>query len=376
MPFGFEVLKEDSSGARLGRIETDHGTVETPIFMPVGTQATVKTMSSEDLAEAGSGMILANTYHLYLRPGEEVINEAGGIHRFMSWNGPVLTDSGGYQVFSLADLNRITDRGAEFRSHLDGSSHMLTPEKVVNIQLAIGADIMMQLDQCSSYPCDHPTAAEAVSRTTHWAERSLSEYGPKVSRDGYERVLFGIVQGSVYPDLRKKSVSQLVAMDFPGYAIGGLSVGEPKRDLLELTKLTAELLPHHKPRYLMGVGFPGDIIEAVRLGIDMFDCVMPTRNARNGTLFTSHGKCVIKNAIYKKDFRPPDPDCGCYTCNNYSRAYLRHIFMAGEMLGPRLATYHNIYFYLHVMDEIRQSIRDNRFSEWREEFYRKYNCKD
>ncbi len=376
MPFFFELIAEDPSGARAGRLETDHGTVETPVFMPVGTQATVKTLSPDELTGAGAGIVLANTYHLYLRPGEDIIREGGGIHRFMSWRGPVLTDSGGYQVFSLADLNRITDRGVEFQSHLDGSRHMLTPEKVVDIQLDIGSDIMMPLDECSPYPCDHPTAAEAVRRTTRWAERSLSVGGPRVNRNGYERVLFGIIQGSVYPDLRKESAEQLVGMDFPGYAVGGLSVGEPKRDLLEFTEQTAGMLPPEKPRYLMGIGFPHDIIEAVMRGMDMFDCVMPTRNARNGTLFTSRGRCIMKNAAYKRDFRSPDPECQCYTCRNYSRAYLRHIFMAGEMLAPRLATYHNIYFYLHMMAEMRQSITDGCFLEWREEFYRKYNSKN
>jgi len=372
LPFAFTVIKEDPSGARFGCIETDHGTIKTPAFMPVGTQGTVKTVSSRDLEEMGASIILANTYHLYLRPGEKLIEEAGGIHRFMSWKKPVLTDSGGYQVFSLADLNRIVDEGVEFKSHLDGSLHFLTPSKVVGIQLAIGPDIMMVLDQCTSYPCDRPTAEAAAARTTLWAEQSLQEMGPKVTKNGYERVLFGIVQGSVYPDLRRRSVKELAGLDFPGYAIGGLSVGEPKRDTREMVKLTAALLPANKPRYLMGVGFPEDIVEAVTMGIDLFDCVLPTRNARNGTVFTSRGKVIVKNADQARDFGPLDPNCGCETCRTYTRAYLRHLFNAGELLGPRLATYHSLYFYLHLLAEIRQVIQDGSFQEWRKEFYEVY----
>jgi queuine tRNA-ribosyltransferase len=260
-------------------------------------------------------------------------------------------------VFSLADLNRITDEGVEFKSHLDGSLHFLTPAMVVDIQLAVGSDIMMVLDQCTSYPCDRPSAETAVARTTLWAERSLSQAGPRVTLNGYERVLFGIIQGSVYPELRRRSVEEIMRLDFPGYAIGGLSVGEPKEDLLEMVELTAGLLPADRPRYLMGVGFPEDIVEAVERGIDLFDCVMPTRNARNGTVFSSRGKIVVKNAAYAEDFSRLDPDCECETCRTYTRAYLRHLFNAGELLGPRLATYHNLYFYLHLLAEIRQVIR-------------------
>jgi queuine tRNA-ribosyltransferase len=373
MPFDFTVKSIDPGGARLGRLVTDHGVVDTPAFMPVGTQGTVKSMSSADLREIGASIILANTYHLYLRPGEKLIEEAGGIHHFMSWDGPVLTDSGGFQVLSLADLNRIEDGGAEFRSHLDGSTHYLTPERVVEIQLAIGADIMMALDQCTSYPCDCSAASEAVDRTTLWARRSLSVGGARIARGGYERVLFGIVQGSVYPDLRERSACEITALDFPGYAIGGLSVGEPKGETLDITARTAALLPVDRPRYLMGVGLPEDIVEAVARGVDLFDCVIPTRNARNGTVFTSEGKLVLKNAVHARDGRPLDPRCGCLTCRTYSRAYLRHLFNAGEMLGPRLATYHSLYFYLHLLEEMRQGIRDGRFHEWREEFYRTYS---
>ena len=372
MPFEFDLVATDPGGARLGRITTDHGTVETPAFMPVGTQGTVKTISSGDLKEMGAGIVLANTYHLYLRPGERLIAEAGGIHRFMSWHRPVLTDSGGYQVFSLADLVTVTDHGVEFKSHLDGSSHLLTPAGVVDIQRAIGSDIMMVLDQCTQYPCDRRTAADAVRRTTLWAKQSAAHAGVRITEGGYERVLFGIVQGSVYPDLRRRSIQEITAFDFPGYAIGGASVGEPKEQTLEIVELAAERLPPDKPRYLMGVGFPEDIVEAVSRGIDIFDCVMPTRNARNGTVFTSRGKLVVKNAAYARDFGPLDPDCDCETCRTYSRSYIRHLFNAGELLGPRLATYHSLYFYLHLLAEIRQVIRNGRFRRWREEFYERY----
>ncbi len=371
MAFRFELLKEDG-GPRAGRLTTDHGVVETPCFMPVGTQGAVKTMSSGDLEDMGATIILANTYHLYLRPGVKILAEAGGIHRFMSWNGPVLTDSGGYQVFSLSDLNRITDEGVEFRSHLDGSAHLLTPSGVVDIQLSIGSDIMMVLDQCTSYPCGRGEAEEAVARTTLWAERSVGSHGTRMTRDGYERVLFGIVQGSVYRDLRERSAGELVPLDFPGYAIGGLSVGEPKEETLRTVEETTALLPREKPRYLMGVGFPEDIVEAVARGVDLFDCVVPTRNSRNGTVYTSRGKLVVKNAAYARDQGPIDPDCGCETCRRYSRSYIRHLFNTGEMSGPRLATYHSLYFYLHLLDEIRQVIREGSFMEWREEFYRRY----
>ena len=372
MSFGFELISTDPGGARTGRLTTDHGVIDTPAFMPVGTQATVKTLAPEDLSGAGAQIILANTYHLHLRPGEELIREAGGIRRFMSWPGPVLTDSGGYQVFSLADLRKIFDDGVSFRSHIDGSLRHLTPESVVDIQLDIGSDIMMVLDHCAEYPCSRETALDAVVRTTRWAEASLAPYGPRISRDGYERVLFGIVQGSVFEDLRERSARELVALDFPGYAIGGLSVGESKEDLYGIAGFTAKFLPVEKPRYLMGVGFPEDLVESVARGIDMFDCVMPTRNARNGTVFTSRGRVILKNASNRRDFGPLDPDCDCDTCRNYSRAYLRHLFMAGEMLGPRLATVHSIRFYLHLMEEMRQVIRDGLFSQWRKDFYGKY----
>jgi queuine tRNA-ribosyltransferase len=372
VPFRFELLGEDESGARAGRLTTGHGVVETPCFMPVGTQGAVKTMTSHDLEEMGATIILANTYHLYLRPGMKIMEEAGGIHRFMSWSGPVLTDSGGYQVFSLSDLNRISDEGVEFRSHLDGSAHLLTPERAVDIQLTIGSDIMMVLDQCTSYPCSHADAADAVARTTLWAERSVSAHGTRMTRGDYERVLFGIVQGSVYRDLRERSAAELIPLDFPGYAIGGLSVGEPKEETLRTVEETSALLPPEKPRYLMGVGYPEDIVEAVARGIDLFDCVVPTRNSRNGTVYTSRGKLVVKNAAFARDWEPLDPDCACETCRRYSRGYIRHLFNTGEMSGPRIATYHSLYFYLHLLDEMRQVIREGSFGEWRREFYRRY----
>jgi len=372
LPFSFVLENVDGSGARAGRIITDHGEIETPAFMPVGTQGTVKTLSSRDLREIGYRMILSNTYHLYLRPGVEVLEEAGGLHKFMSWDGAILTDSGGYQVFSLSDLTKISDEGVEFRSHLDGSRHILTPERVVDLQLGIGSDIMMVLDQCTSYPCDRPTAQEAVERTTKWAERSIRQYGARITRSGYERVLFGIIQGSVYKDLRERSARGLMELDFPGYAVGGLSVGEPKGEMLEVLEHTTSILPEDKPRYLMGVGFPTDIIEAVERGVDIFDCVMPTRNARNGTVFTSRGKVVLKNSTYTRDFSPIDEDCDCEVCRNYSRAYLRHLFNAGELLAPRLATYHSLYFYLHLMEQMRQVIREGTFLEWKEMFLAKY----
>jgi queuine tRNA-ribosyltransferase len=372
VPFHFELLEGGKDGPRAGRILTDHGVVETPAFMPVGTQGSVKTLSSADLESIGASIVLANTYHLYLRPGEKLIEEAGGIHRFMSWDGPVLTDSGGYQVFSLADLRQLSDEGVEFQSHLDGSRHLLTPERVVEIQTSIGSDIMMVLDQCTSYPCDRSEAETAVRRTTLWAERSLAGRGPRIDEGGYERVLFGIVQGSVYDDLRNRSAEEIASLDFPGYAIGGLSVGEPKDETSRIVEQTAVLLPADKPRYLMGVGFPEDIVEAVARGIDLFDCVVPTRNSRNGTVYTSDGKLVIKNASYARDWGPLDPDCRCETCRRYSRSYLRHLFNAGEMSGPRLATYHSLYFYLHLLSEMRQVIREGSFGEWRKEFYRRF----
>ena len=372
MAFAFKLQKTDGK-ARRGRIETCHGRIETPAFMPVGTCGTVKTLSSGELREMRAEIVLSNTYHLYLRPGDEIIDRAGGIHNFMSWPGPLLTDSGGYQVFSLSDLNTVSDEGVTFQSHIDGSRHSFTPEGVVDIQLNIGSDIMMVLDQCVEYPCSRERAEDALERTTLWARRSIDHAGGRIDRGGYQRVLFGIVQGSTFPELRERSAAELIELDFPGYAIGGLSVGEPREQLYSMTEFTSAALPADKPRYLMGVGFPHDIVEAVARGVDMFDCVMPTRVGRNGTAFTSGGKVVLKNARYRDDFGPLDPECSCPVCSNYSRAYLRHLFIAGEILGPRLATYHNLYFYLHLLADIRQSISDGEFDNWRKNFYNKQN---
>jgi len=363
----FELLKESKDSlARLGKLYTPHGAVETPIFMPVGTQATVKAMSPEELVEVGSQIILGNTYHLYLRPGHELIERAGGLHTFMNWSGPILTDSGGFQVFSLSDLRKISEEGVEFRSHLDGSKHFFTPEKVMEIEMALGADIAMAFDECVAYPMEYEYTRQSTARTTRWAERCLKAHQKK------DQTLFGIVQGGIFKDLREISARNLVSLNFPGYGIGGLSVGEPKSLMYEILEMTTPLLPAHKPRYLMGVGSPDCLIEGVIRGVDMFDCVLPTRIARNGTVFTWEGKVVIRNARYKNDFSPLDPRCNCYTCRNYSRAYLRHLFNVGEILGLRLTTYHNLFFLLQLMQEIRKAIAADSLLEFREEFFSRY----
>jgi len=363
----FELFKEDSkSQARLGRLHTPHGPVDTPVFMPVGTQATVKAMSPRELLEVGARIILSNTYHLYLRPGHELIRQAGGLHAFMGWSGPILTDSGGFQVFSLGDLRRITEEGVEFRSHIDGSKHLFTPEKVMEIEMALGPDIAMVFDECVSYPSEYEYTRQAMERTTRWARRCLAAH----TRE--DQALFAIVQGGVYKDLREKSAKELAALDFPGYGIGGLSVGEPKPLMYEMLEATVPHLPREKPRYLMGVGSPDCLLEGVARGIDMFDCVLPTRIARNGTVFTKKGKLVIRNAKYKEDFLPLDPACECYACRTFSRAYLRHLFNSDEILGLRLTTIHNLHFLLKLMKEIRESIAAGDFSQFREEFYRNY----
>ena len=369
MEFHVKTNDEDSS-ARAGIITTGRGEIETPVFMPVGTQATVKTLSPQELDEIGAQIVLANTYHLYLRPGHELIRELGGLHKFMSWPKSILTDSGGFQVFSLSDLRVVRKEGVVFRSHLDGSEHFISPEIAVEIQRALDSDIVMTLDQCVGYPVDLPLARQAVENTLDWAKRSKTTWvslSPPPSR-----ALFGIVQGSTYDDLRRHCAKALVGMDFDGYAIGGLSVGEPKSATSDMTVVTVEELPQQKPRYLMGVGFPQDIIEAVSHGVDMFDCVMPTRNARNGTVFTSTGKLVVKNVEYAKDERPLDEDCDCYTCRMFSRAYLRHLFQAGELLGPRLATLHSLRFFFRMMNEMRKSILEGRFSTWSKAFLERY----
>lgn len=331
--------------------------------MPVGTQGSVKALSPDDLEEAGVEIILANTYHLYLRPGHEIIERLGGLHRFMGWNGPILTDSGGFQVYSLSKLRNISEEGVTFQSHIDGSSHFIGPEEAMKIQRALGADIVMAFDECVPYPAGYEYVVKSVRLTSHWAERCLRQ------KRGKNQSLFGIVQGGMYPDLREMSAKELVAMDFDGYALGGLSVGEERKLRLKVIEETMDFLPGHKPVYLMGVGTPEDILEAVISGIDMFDCVMPTRNARNGTLFTGKGKLVIKNSRYADDGGPVDEDCGCYTCSRYSRAYLRHLFMANELLAYRLNSIHNVYYYIHLMEDIRNAIRQGTLKEFTSRFY-------
>ncbi|MGQ9512930.1 tRNA guanosine(34) transglycosylase Tgt [Thermodesulfitimonas sp.] len=362
MALRFEILKQDGA-ARLGRLYTPHGVVDTPVFIPVGTQGTVKAMTPEELRALGAQMVLGNTYHLYLRPGTEIIREAGGLHRFMHWDGPILTDSGGYQVFSLAPLRRLTAEGVIFRSHLDGLEHLFTPEKVVALQEALGSDIAMVLDECPPYPASRAEVTAAVARTTAWAARSLAAQTAA-------QALFGIVQGGIYQDLREQSARELVALDFPGYAIGGLSVGEPKELMYQVLDWTVPLLPPEKPRYLMGVGHPDDIIEAVARGVDMFDCVLPTRLGRHGGALTPFGRLNIRNACYARDFGPLVPGCDCYACQNYSRAYLHHLVRAGEILGLRLLTTHNLYFLLKLTAEIRAAVACGEFgllrARWRE----------
>jgi len=370
----FEITKTDDN-ARLGKIETGRGIINTPAFMPVGTNATVKSMSSDDMTDMGAEVLLSNTYHLYLRPGHEAIGEIGGLHRFMNWEGPILTDSGGFQVFSLSPLRKIKDNGVEFRSHIDGSLHFLTPELVMAIQGTLGSDIAMVFDECTPYPATREYALDSLKLTTAWARRcmeAISNTPPappltKGGMGGVNQALFGIVQGGVYKDLRKQSADELMEMDFDGYALGGLSVGEPKDLMYEMVNYSTPLLPNHKPRYLMGIGDLLDVLEAVSAGIDMFDCVMPTRNARNGTLFTSQGRISIKREEFKKDPGPLDPDCACYTCRNYSRAYLRHLFMSREILSMRLNTLHNLHFYLEFFRKMRDSINDGVFRQFREE---------
>jgi len=329
--------------------------------MPVASQGTIKTLIPEELKDINVNIILSNTYHLYLRPGVDVIQKLGGLHRFMAWDGPILTDSGGYQVFSHRDLRRIDEEGVHFRSHLDGSPHFLTPEGVVDIQNALGSDIAMVFDECTPYPCSHVDAQKSMELSMRWARRCRERW--RLSDDG-SRALFGIVQGSVYPELRRRSVEELLKLDFPGMAIGGLSVGEPRDEMFEVLEATLPLLPSDRPRYLMGVGTPQDLIRAVALGVDMFDCVLPTRNARNGCLFTSQGRILIKNAIYAEDESPPDPECSCGTCRRYSRAYLRHLFLAGEHLSAVLNTQHNVSFYLDMMKKIREFIEFNSYGKW------------
>jgi queuine tRNA-ribosyltransferase len=359
----FEVLKKDNtSGARLGRCHTAHGVFHTPAFIPVGTQATVKAMTPEELRDLGAEIILSNTYHLYLRPGHERIRRLGGLHRFMHWEHPLLTDSGGFQVFSLNSLVKVSEEGVEFQSHLDGSRHFITPEKAIAIQEALGADIIMCLDECTLYPASHEEAECSLQRTLNWSRRC------RESHRASHQALFGIVQGGMYADLRRRGVETLVEIGFDGYALGGLSVGENQEIMVRVIAETAPLLPENLPRYVMGLGMPGDMIEAVREGVDMFDCVLPTRNARNGMLFTRSGKMAIKNAKYVEDPSPIEPGCPCYTCRNYSRAYLRHLYFAEEILAFRLNTIHNLHFYLTFMREMRQAIAEDRLDGFIQDF--------
>ncbi|KRL04976.1 queuine tRNA-ribosyltransferase [Liquorilactobacillus oeni DSM 19972] len=361
------IKKEKHTGARLGEIVTPHGTFKTPMFMPVGTQATVKSLAPEELDRMGADIILSNTYHLWLRPGEEIVQKAGGLHKFMNWNKGILTDSGGFQVFSLAKIRDITEKGVHFRSHLSGEKLFLSPEKAIHIQNALGSDIMMSFDECPPFFESYDYIKKSVERTSRWAERGLSAHlNPKMQG------LFGIVQGGGHKDLRELSARQLVAMDFPGYSIGGLSVGESKAEMNHVLEFTTPMLPENKPRYLMGVGSADALIDGVIRGVDMFDCVLPTRIARNGTCMTSHGRVVIKNAAYARDFTPLDDNCDCYTCRNFTRAYIRHLFKADETFGLRLASYHNLYFLLHLMQNVRQAIQEDNLLEFRESFFEEY----
>lgn len=360
--------KAKDSKARAGFFETEHGIVETPIFMPVGTQGTVKAVNQSYLEnDIKAQIVLSNTYHLYLRPGTDVLEKAGGLHKFMNWKKPILTDSGGYQVFSLTELRKLKKDGVEFRSHLDGSKHFFTPEKVIGIERSIGSDIMMVLDECTPYPCEYDYAVKSTKLTSDWAALNKEAFCNSNPLYGHKQFLFGIIQGSVYKDLREKSALELNKLDFDGYAIGGLAVGEPTETMYDLIDFTTDFMMEDRPRYLMGVGRPENILEAIERGVDMFDCVMPTRNARNSYLFTSNGILAMRNAQYKDDFSEIDKHCECYTCRNYTRAYLRHLFIAGEILALELASIHNLHFYLDLVKEARKMIIEGNFSEWKNE---------
>ena len=365
----YELIKKDpKTRARRGRLHTPHGTIETPVFMPVGTAATVKAMRPEDVKDLGAEIILSNTYHLYLRPGHEIVREAGGLHKFMNWDRPILTDSGGFQVFSLGAIRKITEEGVKFRSHIDGSPHMLTPEKSIEIQQALGSDIMMAFDECPPYPADRTYVKISLERTTRWLKRCKEAHN-----EPEKQSLFGIMQGGMYKDLRYQSAMEIVDLDLPGYAIGGLSVGEPREIMYEVLDYCTDYLPQDKARYVMGVGTPDHLFEGVERGVDMFDCVLPTRLARNGGAMTSHGRISIKNKKFERDFTPLDHECDCYVCRNYSRAYLRHLFKANEILSSMLLSHHNLYFLVHTMQNIRKAIEEDRFSEYKREFYLKYD---
>ncbi|MBZ2387379.1 tRNA guanosine(34) transglycosylase Tgt [Anaerococcus murdochii] len=370
MPLKYELIKKDKyTNARVGVIHTASGDIPTPIFMPVGTVGTVKTMTVDDLKEMGAKIILGNTYHLYLKPGMDIMKKAGGLHKFMNWDRPILTDSGGFQVFSLADNRKISEDGVMFRSHIDGSKHFFTPEKSIEIQNDIHSDIMMSFDECVDANASYDYVKNSMERTLRWAKRGLDYHKANSHPD---QSLFGIVQGGMFKDLREISARETVAMDFDGYSIGGLSVGETKEEMIDILNFTTPLLPEDKPRYNMGVGTPDYLFESFEAGIDMADCVLPTRIARNGTALTSEGRVVIKNATYKEDFSPLDPECDCYTCSNYSRAYLRHLVNAKEILGARLLSYHNLYFLLKMCENIREAIMNDSFLDYKKEFYEKY----
>ena len=375
MSFSFTVSIQDPTGARRGVLNTPRGSVQTPFFMPVGTQASVKALRNEALEELGAEILLANTYHLYLRPGHELVRKLGGLHDFMSWPRPILTDSGGYEVFSLSELRKITDAGVRFRSHLDGSEHLLTPEKAVEIQLALGSDIAMVLDECIETPAPRDKAESALQRTTVWAKRARTAFLEHANRNG--KLLqwqFGIVQGATFADLRRESARHLLDIDFPGYAVGGLAVGEPHAATCEMAAEVTGLLPHDKPRYLMGVGRPEQIADYVALGIDMMDCVLPTRAARHACLYTREGRVLIKNARYAQDQNPIDPACSCSVCRRYTRAYLRHLFAAGEITAAILATHHNVHFYLDIMRQIREAIEFGNLAKFSSEMHARYSA--
>ncbi len=364
-PLTFELQATDGT-ARAGRFITDHGSIETPIFMPVGTQATVKAVEQRELQEIGAQIILGNTYHLYLRPGMETIRSAGGLHRFMNWPAAILTDSGGYQVFSLTNLRTIDEEGVTFRSHLDGSSHLFTPESVIGIQRDLGSDIMMVLDECAPYPCDEAYARKSNEMTLRWAARCREAVDRQPALYGHRQALFGIVQGSIYPQIREQSARALTAIDCDGYAVGGLAVGEPAETMYEMTALCTAILPEQKPRYLMGVCTPQNLLESIERGVDMFDCVLPTRNGRNAMVFTRRGTMNLRNAAYRTDFAPIDSECGCYTCRNFTRAYLRHLISAREILALQLATIHNLSFYLWLVRQARAAILEGRYASWKQ----------
>lgn len=374
----FSVINKDkASKARAGFFETDHGVVETPAFMPVGTQGTVKAVNQDYLEkDINAQIILSNTYHLYLRPGTEVLEKAGGLHKFMNWRKPILTDSGGYQVYSLSSLRKLKEDGVEFRSHLDGSTHFFSPEKVIKIQRSIGSDIMMVLDECTPYPCDYEYAKKSTELTSKWAILNKEAFENTKPLYDHNQFLFGIIQGSVYKDLRESSAKDLLQNNFDGYAIGGLAVGEPTEMMYDITNFTTDFMPEDKPRYLMGVGRPENILESIDRGIDMFDCVMPTRNARHGVLFTNSGVLTLTNAKFKDDFEKVDENCKCYTCQNYSRAYLRHLFNSGELLALQLASIHNLHFYISMMSEARKRILEGSFKEWKNKTMKKISIKN